>query len=216
METWPETATDENLARAARDGSDRAFEALVTRYEKRVFHFFRHRTHNDADSKDLTQQLFVNVYRGLARFDSNRKLAPWLFTIAVRCFVNHYRARAAERRPPIVAEEPVDACTPDTILGGQEAEDNLWDWARSQLTPAQFDVLWLRIQEDLAIKDIARATRHSSANVKVMLHRARRRLRRAWSTPNPHAMARDHRVSCKTTVTPLAWPVAVQREGNAL
>lgn len=217
MGTCPEIPNDEALARAAQAGDSVAFEALVTRYEKRMFHFFRYRTHCDADAQDLTQQLFVKVYRGLDRFNPDRKLAPWLFAIATRCAVSHYRARSTENTLPVIDEEPVDTRAPDTIMGGHEAAHNLWDWARSELTPAQFTVMWLRIQEDMSIKDVAKATRHTSANVKVMLHRARRRLRRAWPAQHPHTEAHGQKATrSNMTIAPLAWPATAQWEGKIL
>jgi RNA polymerase sigma-70 factor (ECF subfamily) len=217
MGTCPELPSDEDLVRAAQDGDSMAFENLVSRYEKRMFHFFRYRTHNDADAQDLTQQLFVKVYRGLLRFNPDRKLSPWLFTIATRCAVSHYRSRAAENALPVSTEEPVDTRTPDTILGGQEAEHNLWDWARSQLTPAQFNVLWLRIQEDMSIKDVAKVTRHTSTNVKVMLHRARRRLRQVWPESLTHADAYTQKATNRNMTIPTpTWTATAQYEGTVL
>ena len=217
MGTSPELPSDEDLVRAAQDGNSVAFEDLVTRYEKRMFHFFRYRTRNDADAQDLTQQLFVKVYRGLFRFNPDRKLSPWLFTIATRCAVSHYRSRAAENALPVTNEEPIDTRTPDTILGGQEAAQNLWDWARSQLSPEQFNVLWLRIQEDMSIKEVARVTRHTATNVKVMLHRARRRLRRAWLASHTHADAdgQEATISNMTIPTP-TWTATAQYKGTVL
>jgi RNA polymerase sigma-70 factor (ECF subfamily) len=215
MGTCPDIPNDEDLVRAAQAGDSIAFENLVTRYEKRMFHFFRYRTHCDADAQDLTQQLFVKVYRGLSRFNPDRKLAPWLFSIASRCAVSHYRAQSAQNRLPVTEEEPIDTRTPDTILVGLEAAHNLWGWARSELTPSQFTVMWLRIQEDMSIKDVANATRHTSANVKVMLHRARRRLRRAWSAPSPQSYARGQKATrSNMPLEPPIWPTNAQWEGE--
>lgn len=129
MAALRDATSDEELARAARDGDRRAFEELVTRYEKRVFHFFRGRTRHDADAEDLTQQLFVKLYRGLERFNPDRKLAPWLFAIAHRCAVSHYRSRTVHIGLPEPGEVAVDARAPDALLAAQETADDLWAWA---------------------------------------------------------------------------------------
>jgi len=216
MATLHDATSDEELARAARDGDRCAFEELVTRYEKRVFHFFRCRTRHDADAEDLTQQLFVKLYRGLERFNPNRKLAPWLFAIAHRCAVSHYRSRAVHIGLPEPGEVAVDARAPDTLLAAQETADDLWAWAQSKLTPGQFTVLWLRIQEEMPIRDVARATGHTVASVKVLLHRARARLVKAGAQTRAGADCRADLRSAVHAADLGRWPAATPLERGTL
>jgi len=199
-----EAPSDEDLARAARAGDFDAFEELVTRYEGRIFQYFRYRTRNSADAEDLTQQVFVKAYRGLNRFDPSRTLAPWLFAIAGRCAVSHYRLRSPERREPLVADEPVDERSPDVLLGGAEAADRLWRWVQAELSETQFTVFWLRVHEDLSVREVAEAAGLRPGNVKVILHRARQCLRRACTSQE--APEGGH----------MSWPASPAWEGKAL
>jgi RNA polymerase sigma-70 factor (ECF subfamily) len=169
--------TDEELARDARTGSLSAFEELVCRYEGRIFQFLRQRVGNTEDAEDLTQLVFVKAYRALGRFDPSRRLSPWLYTIAHRAAVSHYRAR---RPDPPPAEEEADRASPDVLVAEREEERGLWQWARSHTSEDQFTALWLRVQEDLSVKEIAGAMRKTRASVKVLLHRGRARLAEAW------------------------------------
>ena len=177
--------TDEELARDARAGREAAFEALVCRYENPVFLFLRARTGNVHDAEDLTQQTFVKVYRSLNRYDAKYRFKPWLYTIAGRLAVSHYRVRTAVPVEP-GALDAVDPRTPDLDLSASEAAGRLWDWARLRLKPGEFTALWLRFQEDLSVAEIATTMQKTHGHVKVLLFRGRRRLlaahRRAGDT----------------------------------
>jgi len=216
MAALQHATSDEALARAARAGDRCAFEELVTRYEKRIFHFFRCRTRHDADAEDLTQQLFVKVHRGLERFNPDRRLAPWLYAIAHRCAVSHYRSRARHTGGLEAEEVAIDTRAPDNLLAAQETAEDLWAWAQSQLTPGQFTVLWLRVQEEMPVRDVARATGHTTASVKVLLHRARARLMKAGAQTRTGA---DRRADLRSAAHAAAldrWPATPKLERGTL
>lgn len=182
MEPAPKSLTDEELARDAGAGSESAFEELVYRYEKPVFLFLRSKTLNAHDAEDLAQQTFVKAYRALDRYDARYRFAAWIYTIARRLAVSHFRSA---RTAPVVAEriEQVDVRTPDRHLTARESEGRLWDWVRARLTQLEFAALWLRVTEDLSIKETARVMGKTQTHVKVLLFRGRRRLVKAWGQP---------------------------------
>lgn len=174
---------DEALARQARDGGLSSFEELVSRYESRILRFVSNRCVNASDAQEVTQDIFVAAFRGLAQFDSRRSFATWLFTIARRKCIDHYRGR----RPACAAEMPelADANDPAAVLMQREAEDDVWRVARAVLPPVQYDCLWLRYAEDLPVAEVARVMRRTRTHVKVLLFRARLRLNRVLETPQP-------------------------------
>lgn len=172
---------DETLARQAREGDLSSFEELVCRYETRIYRFVSSRCANDSDAQEVTQDIFVAAYRGLPQFDPKRSFATWLFTIARRKCIDHYRGR----RPSSEAEIPelTDANDPAAVLMEREAADDLWRVARTVLSPVQYDCLWLRYAEDLPVSEVARVMRRTQTHVKVLLFRARVRLDRALENP---------------------------------
>lgn len=199
-----ETARDEELARRAQAGSESSFEQLVYRYEKRIFAFLRIRSGNAADAEDLTQRVFVKVYRSLQRFDPSRQFSPWVFTIARREAVGFYRAR----RPELTSEFDrghVDNRDPATILSEKEEERGLWALARDELSLDQFTVLWLRAREDLSVRDVASVVGKTENHVKVLMYRARKRLTGKLAEPAREAGWREAVTACgeKRSVTPL-------------
>ncbi len=168
--------SDEELARQTQAGSLVAFEELVYRYEARLYRFVFARTGHDTDARDLTQTAFVAAYRGISRFNPQRRFAPWLFSITRHAMIDHFRAT------PVATDEPLptllDPRDPSVVLAERETHSAIWQLARRTLTNDQFAALWLKYEEDLPVKDIARAMRKTGLHVKVLLHRARQKLLR--------------------------------------
>jgi RNA polymerase sigma-70 factor, ECF subfamily len=168
--------TDQELARQTQAGSLAAFEELVYRYEGRIYGFVSNSCGNGADARDLTQDTFVRAFQAIEQFDSQRGFAPWLFTIARRKCLDHYRAA----RPP--ADEPVpelaDHDDPAELLARQEDRQGLWELARRHLPKPQFQALWLKYAEEMNVADIAQVLLKTQTHVKVLLFRARQALGR--------------------------------------
>ena len=170
-----ETINDEELACQAQAGSLSSFEDLVYRYEGAVFRYLAHSCRNEADARDLTQITFLTAYRSLHRFRPDNRFAPWLFTIARNKFIDHHRAA----RPIADLEaipEPSDPRDPARLLEEHETSESIWAWARGLLVSEQFTALWLRYQQDMSIKEVARTLKRTQTSVKVLLFRARQAL----------------------------------------
>ncbi|NJN40724.1 MAG: hypothetical protein HC807_07785 [Gammaproteobacteria bacterium] len=76
--------TDEQLAKAAQGGSSTAFDELVERYQCRLLRFLLGRCRSRADAEDALQDSFMNAYRYLHSFDTDRRFSTWLYRIALR------------------------------------------------------------------------------------------------------------------------------------
>jgi RNA polymerase sigma-70 factor (ECF subfamily) len=151
-----------------------AFEELVLRYEQRIYAFACQSCRNGMDAAEITQETFVKAYRAIAQFDSRRTFAPWLFTIARRKCVDHFRSI----RPTSNESEPelTDTNDPSELLARQDERRHLWSLARRILPGAQFDALWLHYVEDMNLSEIARVLRRPQTYIKVLLFRARKAL----------------------------------------
>lgn len=91
---------DEALIAAALKGSAYAWEKLVRRYESRVYNHGLRLTGNASDAMDLSQEVFLGVYRNLHRFRGDAKFSSWLFRIA------HNKAIDMSRRKKLVTVHP--------------------------------------------------------------------------------------------------------------
>jgi RNA polymerase sigma-70 factor (ECF subfamily) len=187
FKTGAGSVTDEELARQAGTGSHACFETLTLRYAPRLFHFLRKRLSNDQDVEDLVQETFIKAYQNIDRYDTGWKFSTWLYTIAVRLTVSHYRsgrAKLASVTQPLPEMETASSASgePADLLTREQDSQNLWLLARS-LKQDWYDALWLRYVEEMSIKEIAAVMKKTQIYVRVLLHRARLKLTRLMRQP---------------------------------
>ncbi|MCB1126411.1 MAG: sigma-70 family RNA polymerase sigma factor [Verrucomicrobiae bacterium] len=169
--------SDEELIAGSRRGSAEDFAGLVDRHAPAVFNYLRRFVGNPHDAEDLTQDTFLKAWRGMARFQTTRAFIPWLFTIARRTALNHFRAR----RPHEEFTEQTLAApageVPDRVTEQADLANSIWRHAR-RLKPRQREALWLHYGEGLDVEEVARVMRTTRICVRVLLHRGRNELRR--------------------------------------
>jgi len=181
---------DETLAAQAAAGDDAAFEALVERYQARVFRLACRLT-SDTDAPDVLQETFLQVYRHLPSFRGESQFGTWLYRIASNAALMHRRACA--RRPaesldmflPRFDALGMHAATPAELQVGARA-DELLDRkflagkareAIARLPDLYRDAFVLRDLEEMSTADVARALGVEPATVRQRVHRARLMLR---------------------------------------
>ncbi len=163
-------------------GERAAFEELVSRYHRIVFAIAYRMTANRAEAEEVSQDVFLRIYRGLARFDARLPLAPWVRRIASNAASNHLRRRSLERRhaPPQAEEDlpelPDPAADPERQAARGEAAGRLRR-ALAVLPENQRMAVTLKYVEDLSAEEIAQAMGAPRNTIKTWLLRARERLR---------------------------------------
>jgi len=174
---------DEELARQARAGSSVALAALVSAFADRLYRYLLCRSASRHDADDLLQETFLRAMTNLHRYQPGRRggsFAAWLFTIAGRLAAEHHRRGRRLPRPTadIDTIELPDrrSAGPDESAESSEQRQRLWSLAADALPESQFTALWLMYREDRTVKQIAVAMGKTQIHVKVLLHRARRRL----------------------------------------
>ncbi|MDP6891908.1 MAG: sigma-70 family RNA polymerase sigma factor [Verrucomicrobiota bacterium] len=164
---------EKRLAIAAKGGCLKSFEQLVSIFETRLYHFLLKKTRDHHLSQDLLQATFVIAYRKLHLFNPKYAISTWIYTIANRQAINHFR-----RQRPIASEE-VDIVvkeSPEVELLANEKSDEIWSHAKRILSQHQFDALWFFYGEDRNLEGTASVMNRSVGSVKVLLHRARKKL----------------------------------------
>ena len=195
----PHAPQPEGLARLAQDGDVSAFESLVALYGPRLLRYIRGRVGNLHTAEDLLQDTFVKAFGALSRFDSSRSLTTWLFTIATRVAISHGRRRFEVASAFGQDVDAVTTTAPDERMLRTEAHSGLWDRAKSVLTDLQFASLWLKYAEEMPVNQIAEVVGVSVSNVKVMLHRGRKKLAGCIDIEDRPAVTR---VSAEAPVNP--------------
>lgn len=170
--------TDEQLAKQCQQGSLDAFEELVKRHEARLFNFLCQKAPRREDAEDLAQHTFVNAWQRIGQYRTEASFATWLYTIARNLTISHYRKHGKVTLCELEVAEPtlVERETPADTLSEIEEHAALWRVARETLKEEAFDVLWMKYKEQLSIAEIAAVLSRTEVSVKVMLHRARKKL----------------------------------------
>jgi RNA polymerase sigma-70 factor (ECF subfamily) len=89
----PEPEPEADLVQKARDGDMGAYEALVRRYQERVYATVYHMTSNHEDANDLTQEAFIKGFRALKSFKGGSSFYTWVYRIAVNKTINFLKQR---------------------------------------------------------------------------------------------------------------------------
>ena len=173
----------------ARD--ERAFNELVVLYERRVFALVYRMLGRRDEAEDLSQEVFVQVFKAIDQFRGDSKLSTWIYRIAVNLCKNKtkYLARrhagqqddldAMADRAPLSAAKGVsvgDVSRPDELVMGMQLE-HVVKVAIAQLEPEFREVLVLRDVEDMSYEEIAAVTGLPDGTVKSRIHRARSQLK---------------------------------------
>ncbi len=186
-----EAATDEALVQAARSGEEGAFDALVRRYQDKVYGLALRLSGDPSDAEEVLQDAFLQAYQHLADFRGDAKFSTWLFRIATNAALMLRRSRrrkAAEsledylpqfREDGRLARFDVDygrAARVDQIVERGELARKIKE-AVDRLPDDYRAVVELRDLEELSTEETARILGLTPAIVSTRLHRARLMLR---------------------------------------
>jgi RNA polymerase sigma-70 factor (ECF subfamily) len=164
-------------------GDRAAFEELVELYQPRLRYFLAGMAGDNHAADDLLQDVWLDVYRGVARLADPGAFPAWLYRIARRRALGALR----KRRQPPSSLEGID-------LAGEGADDDDFSAedaervhaALGRLAPEHREVLLLRFVEGMAYEDIARVTGCRLGTVRSRIHYAKRALRRVMEGAPQH------------------------------
>ena len=88
-----ETLTDRNLISNYLKGDEKSLEILISRYLKLIYNFVYKNVGSEANAEDITQEVFVKVWKNLKKFDQNKSFKPWIFQIAKNTSIDFLRKR---------------------------------------------------------------------------------------------------------------------------
>jgi len=157
----------------------RAFKELITRYGQLVYNHSYRMTQSAEQSEEITQDVFMKVYRNLDKYDTRRPFRPWLMRIAGNTAISAIRKRSAVVSLTALEEEGFDVADggEDTSAGVElkmSAEELLT--LMQQLDPRYRQALILRYCEDLPYEDIAAIMDVPLNTVRTWLKRGKEKL----------------------------------------
>jgi RNA polymerase sigma-70 factor (ECF subfamily) len=178
-----DTDDDLTLVERHRRGDPSAFEEIFRRYERMVFNLAFRLSGNREEAADLSQDVFLRVYRHVGRFKGRSSLKTWIYRVAVNCC----RSRAARRRPatqalPEAAEQVLEqlqdeTTSPERRALARDAGRQLAAALRRVQRPYREAVV-LRDVEGMSYGEIAAVLGVRLGTVRSRIARGREQLRR--------------------------------------
>jgi len=170
-------------------GDSAAWEDLVRAHTRRVYGLCYRFTGKDSEAQDLTQEVFLRVFRALNSFRANEgSFATWLARLTRNLLIDHYRRTRNERVTDSMEEQlpgveirsegPTSiAARPDSALAGREASELLQS-ALGKLSPELRETIILRDLQEMEYREIADILSIPEGTVKSRLNRGRAELGR--------------------------------------
>ena len=184
-----------SLVRRCVTGDAAAWEEIVQRFNRRIFNICYRFTGSPDDAEDLTQEVFIKVYRMLSSYDVEKgAFQTWVTTMTRNLLVDHFRKSKLDRATDSL-EEPTtaegdslslsdqiqdDGPTPDRRLLTRETQE-LVQKALQKLSPELRESVILRDLQDMDYREIALALKVPEGTVKSRINRGRTELARLLS-----------------------------------
>jgi len=161
------------------NGDTSAFTTLVNKHKDMVFTIARKIARSREDAEEIAQDAFIKAFQSLDKFKQKSKFSTWLFRITYNTAVSRVRKKNIE--VSVIDDEVIENYPGEQIYEFVEAMDDqhqqqFIDAALERLSPEDNVVITLFYLEECSIGEISKITALSKSNVKVKLHRIRKRL----------------------------------------
>lgn len=186
----PEVKSDHELISSHKAGDRIAFQHLVRKYENRVYNHCLRMVNDEEESADLTQEVFLKVYRNINNYEHTYSFYTWLYRITVNCCIDYMRKKRRQLtsyslsqnlsdEPGSAGREqdiPDEKFGPEIRMQNVELSDVLTQ-AIGQLSEKLRSIIILKEIEGFSYEEIAEILNCSRGTVKSRLFRARERLK---------------------------------------
>jgi RNA polymerase sigma-70 factor (ECF subfamily) len=157
-------------------GDIQAFTTIVTKYGEMIFTIVRKIVVNREEAEDITQEVFIKIFNSLDKFREESEFSTWLYKIA-------YNTTISELRKKKIYCVPIeDNLLPNNNLSTQEDDEIIeiklqyLEKALKKLSPDEIFLVTLHYMDEQSIENISIISDLSISNVKVKLHRIRKKL----------------------------------------
>lgn len=176
---------DHSLVERCMSGNEAAWEELIRTHTRRVYGLCYRFTGKDSEAQDLTQEVFLRVYRTLKTFRAAEgSFSTWLARLTRNLLIDNYRRTRQERitdsieeQLPVLEESVPASARPEGLVAGREASEIL-QAALQKLSPELREAVILRDLQDMEYREIADILHIPEGTVKSRLNRGRAELAR--------------------------------------
>jgi RNA polymerase sigma factor (sigma-70 family) len=178
-----EQLTDEQLVDQIRQGDEEAYRFLIERHKKYIYTLVYRMVEHRETAEDLTQDIFIKLYRSLAQFRGDAKFTTWLYRLTANLVTDY---RRAQRRKPYEAikdkmkgwfgnrqEEP-------EAVALQKEEQQTVQKLLSELPDKYRLILYLYHYKQLSYQEISEVTQLPLKTIETRLYRGKSLLKQKW------------------------------------
>jgi RNA polymerase sigma-70 factor (ECF subfamily) len=179
------------LVRRCIAGDSAAWEEIVQTYNRRIYNICYRFAGSGDDAEDLTQEVFIKMYRTLPSYDSSKgAFVTWVTTITRNLLVDHFRKTKQDRLTdsidassehedslPLSEQIQDQSAPPDAHVRGREVKEAVHA-ALAKLSPELREALILRVLQDMDYREIATVLKVPEGTVKSRINRGRAELAR--------------------------------------
>jgi len=180
------------LVRRCVSGDAVAWQEIVQQYNRRIYNICYRFSGSPDDASDLTQEVFIKMYRTLSTFDTTRaSFMTWVTTVTRNLLVDHFRKGKYDRITDSLDATPGNqedgltladqledkSASPETKMRSQETQKLVHE-ALKRLSPELREAVILRDLQDMDYKDIAKVLSVPEGTVKSRINRGRTELAR--------------------------------------
>ncbi|MEK3911193.1 RNA polymerase sigma factor [Paenibacillus sp. FSL H7-0331] len=196
-----EQSTDEQLVDQIRQGDEEAYRLLIERHKGYIYTLVYRMVEHRETAEDLTQDIFIKLYRSLAHFRGDAKFTTWLYRLTTNLVTDY---RRAQRRRPYEAildkmkgwlinrqEEP-------EAMALQKEERQTVQQLLSELPDKYRLILYLYHYKQLSYQEIAEATQLPLKTIETRLYRGKSLLKQKWQEVRNLEQSASERTTAST------------------
>lgn len=171
--------TDQTYIDLTLQGDTNAFAFLVDKYKTMIFTLALKMVKSREEAEEISQDTFIKAFKNLSKFKGESKFSTWLYKIGYRTALDSLKKHKEKYSTDTIDEITFNKIkSTENILEGIERKERaeIINNCMLRLPEDERTILWMFYFDELSLKEIIAITNFSEANVKVKLHRARKRL----------------------------------------
>ena len=183
---------DADLIEQAQAGDEAAFQELIERYKTRIASIAYQVLGNYEDARDVAQEVFIKLYKGLGSFDPRKKFFTWLYRLTVNAAIDFLRAKRRRSSESSIDERPeqyqdIPNLEFESITHNLERGElrQLFIKLAEKLNPKQRAAFVLCDLQGFTADEVAEILNCPKVTLRWYLHEARKRIRMAIAREHP-------------------------------
>lgn len=189
------TADEQLLIEKMKNGDRTSFREVVERYKRKVYYLTLDLTGNHDDAEDLSQEVFIKVFKSVGNFKGDAKLSTWIHRIAINTYIDHTRSQKimTTELPDYFNEDEHNDDSfsgkdhyknPELVTSGNQIQIHVQQ-ALEKLSPREKTIFVMRHYQELQNKEISEILNVTEGTVKTLLFRAIQKLQQHLSFYRP-------------------------------